>query len=251
VLVQRSLARLHQPERLLDVLLVDFGREPQPRARLRDTQDAEERTRRSVGKVLTPLVLLPLSAAEADVFVHDLVGDMLRDRRPDLTRERDVMPQNRRRDRLERERWRFLVHVHVGDVLRQALVVVAGRRVEDQEEEIETGQKRGRQIDVVDGGDFRVVAAVQRIGGGQDGSTSVQRGRDTGLGDGNGLIREDMSANESDRVWNFRCAISHLLLHDFVNGRSVRLVHLVKLVDTANAVVGKDERSSLCAIVLC
>lgn len=93
---------------------------------------------------------------------------MLRDDRTNLPREGDVVPQDGGGDGFERERGRLAVHVNVGDVLSEAFVVVPGRSVEDEEEEVETGQERRGEVDVVDGGDLGVVTAVEGVGGGEN-----------------------------------------------------------------------------------
>jgi hypothetical protein len=56
--------------------------------------------------------------------------------------------------------------MNVGDVLRESFVVVARGFVKQQEEQVETGEKRCWQVDVLDGGYFGVVATIERIGGG-------------------------------------------------------------------------------------
>ena len=62
----------------------------------------------------------------------------------------------------------------------------------------------------------KVVPAVGRVGGRQDGGAGVERRHDAGLGDGDGL-----------------------LLHDLVDGGAVGLVHLVELVDAADSCWGQ------------
>lgn len=109
-----------------------------------------------------------------------------------------------------------------GDVAAEFFVAFAGGGVEDEVEDVEAGEEGGGEVDVLHGGDFGVVAAVERVGCGEDGGAGVERGGDAGFGDGDGL-----------------------LLHDFVDGGSVGVVHLVELVDAADAVVGEDEGAAL------
>lgn len=60
------------------------------------------------------------------------------------------------------------VLVHVCDVLRQTQVVVRIRFVLDEPQQVEAGQQRRRQLDVLLEGFARVVAAVRRVRRGQD-----------------------------------------------------------------------------------
>ncbi|RUP50979.1 hypothetical protein BC936DRAFT_136751 [Jimgerdemannia flammicorona] len=99
-------------------------------------------------------------------------------------------------------------------MLSKQLIDILVRRIEDQKQDVEPRQQRGGKVDVLNGGDARVVPSVHRVGGGKDGSAGVEGGGDTGLGDGDGL-----------------------LLHDLVDRRAVGLVHLVELVDAADTVV--------------
>jgi hypothetical protein len=108
-------------------------------------------------------------------------------------------------------------------MLGESLVVVPRGRVEDEEEDVEPREESSRQVDVFDRRYLGVVPAVQRVGRREDRGPGVERRRDAGLADRDGL-----------------------LLHDLVDRRPVRLVHLVKLVDAADAVVGENERASLC-----
>jgi len=145
------------------------------------------------------------------------------DERRDLRGEEDSnSPHQLGIHRLELQLRSSAVHVDEGDVLGQPLVVVPGRSVEDEEEDVEPREKSGGKVDVLDGGDLRVVSTVERVGSSEDGRSSVKGGGDSGFGDGDGL-----------------------LFHDFVNGGSIRLVHLVELVDAADSVVRENESSSL------
>ena len=81
----------------------------------------------------------------------------------------------------------------------------------NEPEEIESGQERSGELDVLFDGPLGIVSAVSGIGGGEDADAGVERGHETRFGDGDGL-----------------------LLHHFVDRRSIVLHHLVKLVDAAN-----------------
>ena len=111
----------------------------------------------------------------------------------------------------------FVVHVNVGDVLGEFLVGVAGRLVEHEEEDIETGKEGGGEVDILDGGESWVVTAVEGVGGCEDGCASVEGGGDACFRDGDGL-----------------------LFHDFVDRGAVSVVHFVELVYTADAIVCED-----------
>jgi len=67
-----------------------------------------------------------------------------------------------------------------------------------------------------------IVAAVEGVGGCQDGGPSIEGCGDARLGDAHGL-----------------------LLHDFVDRRAIRFIHFVELVDAAHALVGQHQCSSL------
>jgi hypothetical protein len=113
------------------------------------------------------------------------------------------------------------VHMDVSDVASQLFVRVSRRGIKNKEKYVETRQKSSGKVDVLDGRDARVVAAVQGVGGSEDGCAGIESGGDTSLADGDGL-----------------------LLHDFVNGGSIAVIHLVKLIDTAHAVVGEHKSTT-------
>jgi hypothetical protein len=118
--------------------------------------------------------------------------------------------------------WMGVMHVNVGNMLGEALIIIASRLVEDEKQQVETREKGGWEIDVFNGGDAWVIAAVKRVRSSEDGGTSIKRRGDTGLGDGDSL-----------------------LLHDFVNGSPVGLLHLIELVNAADSIVGKHECAAL------
>lgn len=90
--------------------------------------------------------------------------------------------------------------------------------VQDDEEEIEAGHNRCGHVDIGAESCLAIIAASDWVGGREDGGARVKGGLDTGFGDGDGL-----------------------LLHGFMDGDLVGQVHLVKLVDGADAVVGEHE----------
>ena len=100
-------------------------------------------------------------------------------------------------------------------------ILVGVGLVQQQEDHVETREQRCRKVDVLVRLQCLIVAAVDRVRCSQDRSPGVERGRDAGFGD-------------RDR----------LLLHDFVNVCAVSLIHLVELIDAADAVVREDEGSA-------
>lgn len=114
------------------------------------------------------------------------------------------------------------VLVEADDVLGEFKVDILVALVEDDEEEVEAGHDRGGHGDVGAEAYLAVVAATDRVGGGEDRGAGIEGGLDAGLGDGDGL-----------------------LLHGLVDGDLVGDVHLIKLVDGADAVVGEHEGAGL------
>jgi hypothetical protein len=109
-------------------------------------------------------------------------------------------------------------------MLRKALVIFPCRLIQHQEDEIETRQQSSRKVDVLDWRELDVVPAVEGVGSRENRRPGIQRSRDAGFRD-------------RDR----------LLFHDLVDGGAVGFLHLVELIDAADAVVGQYERTSLCA----
>ena len=106
--------------------------------------------------------------------------------------------------------------------LGQALVFSRVDGVADNTEDVETRQNGLGELDVLTERHGAVVAATDRVGGSHDGTASLQCCDDTSLGDGDGL-----------------------LLHCFVNGCSVLVVHLVKLINQAGTPIRKHKRTTL------
>mmetsp|Transcript_28728 Transcript_28728/g.95418 ORF Transcript_28728/g.95418 Transcript_28728/m.95418 type:complete len:605 (-) Transcript_28728:57-1871(-) len=104
---------------------------------------------------------------------------------------------------------------------REILVLFHVHRVQEQEEQVEPRQQRGRQVNVLDRRLVRVVAAEDGVGSRQHGGPGVECRGDAGLRDGH-----------------------RLLLHDLVDGRAVALLHLIELVDGADAHIGEDQGSA-------
>mmetsp|Transcript_127026 Transcript_127026/g.320962 ORF Transcript_127026/g.320962 Transcript_127026/m.320962 type:complete len:236 (-) Transcript_127026:911-1618(-) len=88
--------------------------------------------------------------------------------------------------------------------------------------DVEAAQDRIREVDVLREGALRVVSSLCWVGHSHHSTASLQRRHNAGFGDGD-------------------C----LLLHGLVEGGSIVVVHLVKLVDEAHAVIGKDHSTAL------
>ena len=119
----------------------------------------------------------------------------------------------------------FLPHLHYSQneahahkMFCQFPVVGLIDAVENQVDEIETTEECWWEVDVLRHRQVRIVSATDWIGGGQDTGSGVQRRDDSRFGDGDGL-----------------------LLHDFVQDRAGRIIHLVEFVDAADTAVGEDE----------
>ena len=94
--------------------------------------------------------------------------------------------------------------------------------VQDQVDQIKSGQKRRWELNVLDHGKLRLIFGVDGIGGGKNGCTGVKRADDTSLGYRDGL-----------------------LLHGLMENDTRIVVHLVKLIDTANSTVRQDQGTGL------
>ena len=81
-----------------------------------------------------------------------------------------------------------VVHMHIRDVRGELLVIFARRLVKDEEQQVETGQEGGGQVDVLHRRDFRVVATVEGIGSCEDGRARVERCDNASFRDGYCLL---------------------------------------------------------------
>lgn len=109
------------------------------------------------------------------------------------------------------------VSVHSEDVLGDLSIAGVVDVVGDYKKEIETGQEGIGESDVSVGVFVGVVLAVDGIRGCYHAASRIQRCVDACFGDGDGL-----------------------LFHDFVDGYSINVAHLVKLVDADDASVSQD-----------
>lgn len=144
VVVQARLAHFHEPQRFVDVAVLDDICEPEPREGLGETQDAEERTRRGVRVGFLVLFVVLGDFAQADVGFNDVVGDVWWDGGSLLACAGDVMsaeevgsdylsgplacgcylPDKQRVDGFVLQLWRLVMHVHVGNVGSQPFIVI-------------------------------------------------------------------------------------------------------------------------------
>ena len=118
---------------------------------------------------------------------------------------------------------RLTAAVHVEDELGDLAVVPLVGGVGEREDEVETGDERGREIDLRGQG-VRVLVepSLLGVGGRQHGAPALEGSGDSRLGDGD-LLR----------------------LHGLVERGPVLLGHLVKLVDACETLVRQDQGSGL------
>ena len=86
--------------------------------------------------------------------------------------------------------------------------------VTDDTQDVETGEDRLCERDIVGERSGAVIPAVDGVGGGDNGTACLEGGDDTGFGDGDGL-----------------------LFHCFVDGGTVLVVHLVEFINETGAAV--------------
>ena len=110
------------------------------------------------------------------------------------------------------------VLVHADDVLCEMAINLLVALVQDDEEEIETRHDGGRHVDVGPKRGLAVITPTDRVCCCEDTRARVQGGLNARLGDGDGL-----------------------LFHGFVNGDLISNIHLVKFVDSADAVISKHQ----------
>ena len=108
------------------------------------------------------------------------------------------------------------------NVSREQLIRKPVRLVQHDENQIEPGQKRRRQINIFMRGELLIIPPIKRVRRGQNRGPGVERGNHPHLGDRNGL-----------------------LLHDLVDRGPVVLAHFVELVDAADAHVRQNQRAAL------
>ena len=174
-------------------------------------------------------------AAQLGVHLRDLpLVHVVELRLGVLARVRDVLAEQRLVDhvgvlvaprRLAREqhlsRPRVVPLVRVHHKLREALILDGVDLVLDDADAVEAREDGLGELHILGEGDGGVVAALDGVGGGDHRAPRAQRRGDPSLGDRDGL-----------------------LLHGLVDRGAVGVVHLVELVDQADALVGEHERAA-------
>mmetsp|Transcript_56810 Transcript_56810/g.121982 ORF Transcript_56810/g.121982 Transcript_56810/m.121982 type:complete len:681 (-) Transcript_56810:69-2111(-) len=112
-------------------------------------------------------------------------------------------------------------HVRSHDEISHALVIHGVHLVSQHAQHIESTQNGVRQINILHEGLLGIVPSEDRIRRRHDRASGVQGGHQASLGDGDGL-----------------------LLHGFMDGCAVLLVHLVKLINQAQPAVSQHHRSA-------
>ena len=111
--------------------------------------------------------------------------------------------------------------MYTHDVTRDALITTPFVVVPDNKDHIETRQNCCLEINVLAGRFQFVVAAENRVSGGQNRRSRVENRGDTSFGDRNGL-----------------------LFHSFVDSDSVFVSHFVELINTHDTSVGQNHGTS-------
>lgn len=112
----------------------------------------------------------------------------------------------------------FECSVDVGNMSCKFLIKFNIGLVKKQENQIEAGQKCGREIDIIMRVLTGVIPSVNRVSCGEYGCTSVETGCDTSL-----------------------CNGYSLLFHNFMNVGTISFVHFVELIDAADSSICKDK----------
>lgn len=99
-------------------------------------------------------------------------------------------------------------------MLGKSAILLLINPIQHQIDKVESGKQGRRQVDVLGHWEVRVILAADWIGRSKNTRSGIERGDDTSLGDGHGL-----------------------LLHHFVQDGPGRLVHLVKFVNAADAAI--------------
>eukprot|EP00754_Rhynchopus_humris_P015309 Rhum_TRINITY_DN14433_c38_g1::Rhum_TRINITY_DN14433_c38_g1_i1::g.91428::m.91428 len=220
------LRHTHETARLAHVCLRDLRAEAEPGDCLRHAEDRQKCTRGGEGGGIRALLV----GAQLAVHVLDKFDHAVLQSRLHVLGSTDVLPDELLVEHGIRRLEPVVVRVLLADlpqvdrrhVSRQQHVALLVGLVEQQPQDVETRQQRRRQVDVLRRRLARLPPSELRVRGGQDGRARVQRGDDATLRD-----------------------VHRLLLHDLVDSRAVAFVHLVELVDAADALVADHQRSSL------
>ena len=74
-----------------------------------------------------------------------------------------------------------VVLMHVGDVRGEADIIFKVGLVQDEEEQIKSGEKGGREVDIFGWAEARVVASKLRVGSCENRCARIECGADTSL----------------------------------------------------------------------
>ena len=118
--------------------------------------------------------------------------------------------------------------MHLDDMARNLEVIFVLLFIENYEEEIEARHNRSRDVHIVTQRLSPIVPTTQRVCCSQDRGARIKSGVNASFGNRDGL-----------------------LLHSLVNGNLVLDIHLVELIDAADAMVCKHQRTSLNAKLAC
>ena len=225
LLVKGNVLRLHvyntlpqQPKRLPDVIGPDKVIAMQPGQRLRKTNHGLQLPNGNpIGRAAPPHGI-PLP--QPPVAIHEYFSTLVGNHGIERPCEADVAPH------LVLREGRFddglVAAVDVDNVLGDIVVRDLDALVEYHEEEIESAENGRRQLDVGPQGLGSIISSVYGIGRGEYRSPCIKRGLNPRLGNRNGL-----------------------LFHRLMNCHLIVLVHLIKLIDATNPIVGQHERSGL------
>lgn len=217
-LVEGILGHFEQTQRFGHIVLLHAIGETQTRQSRGQTQNAEQIARGCEGHVL----LVAGFATQLHIGAHNVVGELVGNGGILALAQINIAAHQMHVQRLDPRGRLPAVAVHVRNVLGQTQIVVPVGLVLDEPEQIETRQQSSGQLDILLHCATRIVAAEGGIGSSQDGDTRIQRGHDARLGNGNGL-----------------------LLHHLVYGRTIRVSHLVELIDAADALIGQHQGAAL------
>lgn len=112
--------------------------------------------------------------------------------------------------------------VHSNDGVGYVEVQIVVLLVKNEEEDVESTHDRRRDVHVLSQGPRPIIPSIDWVGRSQDRSSCIECGVDASLSDRNSL-----------------------LLHSLVDGDLVSRVHLVELVNTADAVISQHQSSRL------
>ena len=111
----------------------------------------------------------------------------------------------------------MVLHVRVDHESSESIVVVFADFILNDGEEVESGKNWGSQVDIVVEIEGHVVGTFQGVCGRYNTASSLETSIDSCFRNGDSL-----------------------LFHSFVNGGSILIIHLIKLIDQADTFVSQD-----------